>query len=82
MIKNIEEIIEQIKTDIKNFTDVSIIGLSGGADSTLVACLCVEALGKENVYGIHMTYGSHDPGISEEEFMQLDLIEFLFEKIL
>jgi len=28
--------------------------------------------------GIHMTYGSHDPGISEEEFMQLDLIEFLF----
>lgn len=30
------------------------IGLSGGVDSALVACLAVEALGKENVLGILM----------------------------
>jgi len=45
---------------IKDETDVAVIGLSGGADSTLVACLCVKALGKENVYGIHMPYNNTD----------------------
>ena len=60
MITSTNEVIEQIKTDIKNFTDAAIIGLSGGADSTLVACLCVEALGKENVYGVHMPYDRDD----------------------
>jgi NAD+ synthase len=34
-----------------------IIGISGGADSALVAAFCVEALGKENVLGILMPYG-------------------------
>jgi NH3-dependent NAD+ synthetase len=38
---------------IKNETDIAIIGLSGGADSTLVACLCVKEIGWENVYAIH-----------------------------
>jgi NAD+ synthase len=45
---------------ISDETDVAIIGLSGGADSTLVACLCVKALGKENVYGVHMPYNEID----------------------
>jgi len=45
---------------IKNETDIAIIGLSGGADSTLVACLCVKALGRENVYGVHMPYNKTD----------------------
>lgn len=45
---------------IKKETDVAVIGLSGGADSTLVACLCTKALGKENVYGIHMPYNDAD----------------------
>lgn len=34
----------------------AIIGLSGGVDSSLVAFLAVEALGKENVTGIRMPY--------------------------
>ena len=37
----------------QNFSK-AIIGLSGGIDSTLVACLAVHALGKENVLGVHM----------------------------
>lgn len=36
-----------------NFTDV-VIGLSGGIDSTLVACVAVEALGAEHVHGVSM----------------------------
>lgn len=35
------------------FTDV-VIGLSGGIDSTLVACLAVDALGAEHVHGVAM----------------------------
>lgn len=31
-----------------------LIGLSGGIDSSLVACIAVEAIGKENVHGIGM----------------------------
>jgi NAD+ synthase len=45
---------------IKSETDIAIIGLSGGADSTLVACLCAKALGNKNVYGIHMPYNETD----------------------
>jgi NAD+ synthase (glutamine-hydrolysing) len=35
------------------FTDV-VIGLSGGIDSTLVACLASDALGPEHVHGVSM----------------------------
>jgi NAD+ synthase (glutamine-hydrolysing) len=37
----------------QNFTK-AILGLSGGIDSALTACIAVEALGKENVYGLAM----------------------------
>ena len=32
----------------------AVIGLSGGIDSSLTACIAVDALGKNNVYGISM----------------------------
>jgi len=32
----------------------TVIGLSGGIDSSLVACIAVDALGKENVHGVSM----------------------------
>ena len=32
----------------------AVVGLSGGIDSTVTACLAVEALGKENVLGVSM----------------------------
>jgi len=35
------------------FTDV-VIGLSGGIDSTIVACVAVDALGKDHVHGVSM----------------------------
>ena len=35
----------------------AVVGLSGGKDSSVVAALCVEALGKENVFGVLMPNG-------------------------
>ena len=60
MITEIESLITKITDEIKKRTDVAVIGLSGGADSTLVACLCLKALGRDSVYGIHLPYGDTD----------------------
>ena len=35
----------------------AIVGISGGADSSVVAALCVEALGKDRVFGVLMPNG-------------------------
>lgn len=35
----------------------AVIGISGGKDSSVVAALCVEALGKERVFGVMMPQG-------------------------
>lgn len=35
----------------------AVIGISGGKDSTVVAALCVEALGKDRVFGVLMPNG-------------------------
>ena len=35
----------------------AVIGISGGKDSSVVAALCTEALGKENVFGVMMPNG-------------------------
>jgi NAD+ synthase len=40
----------------------AVVGLSGGIDSSVVAALCVRALGKERVFGLHM----HERESSEE----------------
>ena len=55
-----KKIIEQIETKLKEYIGnrKAIIGISGGLDSAVVACLCVRALGKENVFGISMPYGT------------------------
>ena len=55
-----EQLITIITDDIKKNVEVAVIGMSGGADSTLLTALCVRALGKENVYGIGMPYNQLD----------------------
>lgn len=50
----------------------AIIGISGGKDSSVVAALCVEALGKDRVYGIMMPNGNQ-ADIEDA----INLIEFL-----
>ena len=44
----------------------AIVGLSGGKDSSVVAALCVEALGKDRVIGVLMPNGQqHDIDMAE-----------------
>ena len=39
----------------------AVVGISGGKDSSIVAALCVEALGKDRVFGVLMPNGvQHD----------------------
>ena len=55
--KEKQKIINFIKTYFKDAGfSKGIIGLSGGVDSSLVAYLAVEALGKDNVIGVLMPY--------------------------
>ncbi|MCL2822203.1 MAG: NAD(+) synthase [Firmicutes bacterium] len=38
----------------------AVVGISGGKDSSIVAALCVEALGAERVFGVLMPDGTQD----------------------
>lgn len=74
---------KQIKADIieyiKNYVATShakgvVIGMSGGKDSFVVAKLCCEAIGKENVLGIIMPKGKMtdvDDAIKSCEFLKI-----------
>jgi len=47
------DIVEFVRAEVKNFgADGALVGLSGGLDSSTVACLCVEALGRDRVMGL------------------------------
>ncbi|WP_243287326.1 NAD(+) synthase [Geothrix terrae] len=59
-VTDIRPAIQAAMDGIKKEVDVAVIGLSGGADSTLCACLSVSALGAENVFGISMPASSID----------------------
>ncbi|MGO1371292.1 MAG: NAD(+) synthase [Senegalia sp. (in: firmicutes)] len=53
-----DDLVEWIKDMMENSGgQKAIIGISGGKDSSVVAGLCVRALGKENVFGILMPHG-------------------------
>lgn len=54
------KLVTDICVGIREHADIAIVGLSGGADSTLVASLCTLALQAVNVYGASMPYGETD----------------------
>ncbi|MDB2160159.1 NAD(+) synthase [Clostridium butyricum] len=69
------QLIEWIKEYFENNGDKNtkaIIGISGGKDSSIVAGLCVEALGKDRVIGVKMPQGEQE----DIEYAE-DIIDFL-----
>ena len=60
---NVENVTKNLIEWIKNWFEENgkgcnaVIGISGGKDSTIVAKLCVEALGKDRVIGVMMPNG-------------------------
>lgn len=55
----------------------AVIGISGGVDSSVVAALCVEALGKDKVFGVLMPHGEQkdiSDAIKLVDFLDIDYI--------
>lgn len=69
------EIIEFIKNYVKNaHAKGVVIGMSGGKDSFVVAKLCCEAIGRENVFGVIMPNGEMadiDDAVKSCEFLKI-----------
>jgi NAD+ synthase len=56
----------------------AVVGISGGKDSSVTAALCVQALGKDRVYGVLMPQGEqHDIGYSRELVSHLGIKHFV-----
>ena len=61
----------------------AVVGISGGKDSSVVAALCAEALGKERVFGVLMPQGKqHDIDVSYDlcKTLGIEYIEINIEK--
>jgi len=60
---NAKKVKDEIVQWIQNYfaengkESMAVIGISGGKDSSIVAALCVEALGKERVFGVLLPQG-------------------------
>ena len=63
-----DSIVKWIKDIVGDCTVV--IGISGGTDSSVVAALCVEALGKDKVFGVLMPDGEQQDIDKSEELVR------------
>lgn len=76
MEKEVQKIIKWIKDYFKTnaFAKGVVIGMSGGKDSLIVAKLCIEALGKDKVFGVIMPNGEmKDKSDAERTCKLLDI---------
>ncbi len=70
----------------KNSFERVVLGLSGGIDSSLVACLAVDALGKDRVVGVFMPSEYTSTESKEDvyelaENLQIELLEYAISEI-
>lgn len=75
--KTKDEIVQWIRDWFnKNGKDcTAVIGISGGKDSSVVAALCVEALGKDKVFGVLMPNGTQvdiDASYALVKYLEID----------
>lgn len=70
--RQLREWIKEYFENNGNENTKAIIGISGGKDSSIVAGLCVEALGKDRVIGVKMPQGEQE----DIEYAE-DIIDFL-----
>lgn len=76
--------IKFIVDSIKNWFNINgkgckaVIGISGGKDSTIVAALCCEALGRDNIIGVSMPDDGQDSKLAKEicNYFGIQFIEF------
>lgn len=78
--KTKDEIVNWIRNYFrKNGSDCNaVIGMSGGKDSTIVAALCCEALGKDRVFGVIMpndTMKDSDIAVEICEYLDIDYMD-------
>lgn len=59
IMDRIKALIEEIRTTAYDFGSNLLVAFSGGMDSTAVALLCGEAIGKENVELVNVVYGPY-----------------------
>jgi len=59
-VQDIRPALDRAVEGLRAQVDLAVIGLSGGADSTLCACLGVRALGASRVYGLSMPFNPLD----------------------
>lgn len=62
MIVDVGAVAGYLEQSVRDFTDVAVVGISGGVDSSVIASICVAALGKDNVHLISMPYDHVDLG--------------------
>ena len=56
--EHIPALLEWMRAQMKNCGGrTAVVGISGGKDSSVIAALCVEAYGRENVVGVLMPDG-------------------------
>ena len=60
MITDVVAVAEYLEKSVRDFTDIAVIGVSGGIDSSVVAAICTAALGKQNTHLVSMPYDHVD----------------------
>jgi len=74
--------VEFVRNEVKNFgKDGVLVGLSGGLDSSTVAYLCVEALGKDKVMGLILPERDSNPKNIDDAMNLAKSLGILHQKI-